>query len=87
MSAPSLRANFTPKPGADPSARLSPYHDTIGIPIIGLAGKHELYESDLTLHYDDPGESIRYLRQLAAVATDLADEIERAATTEVLLKS
>lgn len=74
-----LRTTYTPAKGTEPSARLSPYLDTIGIPIVVLSSRHELVNVEVMLDHEDLTESVRYLRALAEATTTLADQIEEAA--------
>lgn len=66
--------SIEPNPDQPPASRLSPYPNTIGIPVVELTAHP--YRGELSFNPADPEGSIRYLRQLAAVATDLADQVQ-----------
>jgi hypothetical protein len=79
-----LRIDYCPEPDAEPVAELHPFGETVGIPAVYLGGHDSAHTVQVSLHPRDPAGSIRYLRQLAAAATDLADKVERAAAEAVL---
>ena len=65
--------------GAEPITRITPFEDTIGIPVVEFISGVQIQ-----FRPHDPEGTIRYLRQLAAVATDLADLVEHKAAEAVL---
>lgn len=87
MSRRSIQVSIEPPTDTDPTYRLQPYGETVGIPVLNCYPQHDLDVAQLTFNPTTPQDTIRYLRLLAAAATDLADEIERAATTDAVLKS
>lgn len=77
-----VRASIEPDPDKPPKTRLSPYEGTLGIPVVELT-RHP-FNAELSFNPADPEGSIRYLRQLAAAATDLADQVQDAVAGAVL---
>ena len=73
---------YLPDPGVEPRATFLPQDDPI--PAIYLSRTFD--STSLRIQFDakDPGDAIRYLRQLAAVATDLADQVQDHAAGAVL---
>lgn len=75
----SVTVNARLKAGTEPTTRMTTYRDSIGIPVVSFTGDIGSDTVSVQMNPDDPHDAIRYLRQLAAVATDLADEVERRA--------
>lgn len=65
--------------GTEPDTHLTPYTNAVGIPVIDLMPQLKVQFSPT-----DPEAAIRYLRQLAAVATDLADQVQDRVARAVL---
>lgn len=82
-----IHMSVEPPFGAEPTYRLQPYERTAGLAVLSCFPRTGYEVVDLSFNPAMPGDTIRYLRQLAAAATDLADELERAATTDAVLKS
>ncbi|MET9313800.1 hypothetical protein ABZX12_18465 [Kribbella sp. NPDC003505] len=77
-----LTVGFLPDPGVEPNTSFDPSKND-NIPAIYLTRK---YGSDAQLKVQfnqyDPVDTVRYLRKLAEVATDLADRVEQAARAD-----
>jgi len=80
----SIFFSYTPTENVEPTSRISPYADSIGIPILNLAPRYGMDDVKLHFNHADPSDTIRYLRRLAAVAADLADQVEHKAAEAVL---
>lgn len=71
-----VQCTYMPDPDAEPAGTLNPSRSGAGIPVLRL---HQDYGSfSVQFDPDDPAAAIRYLRQLATVATDLADQVQAA---------
>lgn len=82
-----IHMSVEPPFGGEPTYRLQSYENTAGIAVLACMPKSGYDVVDLSFNPEQPGDTIRYLRLLAGAATDLADELERAATTDAVLKS
>lgn len=86
-----MRINYLPDPGVEPTSSFEAEGNRI--PAIQLSREWSGTYMQVQLSPDDPADAVRYLRQLAAVATDLADQVEnaakeaQAALTEAVLSS
>lgn len=77
--------DYTPTADVEPTSHITAYDGhPVGIPVLDLAPRYSADVVKLHFNYADPSDTIRYLRQLAAVATDLADQVEHAAAEAVL---
>lgn len=69
-----LSVAYLPDPGVEPRATYRPPNDPI--PAVYLS--RQWAGPDLKIQFDPktPADTVRYLRQLAAAAADLADQVE-----------
>jgi hypothetical protein len=84
MSGAHMTTTFYPLAEDAPRSNLYAVPDGSVRPVLRLAALGSFQQVDLTLMPDDPAAAVRYLRQLAAVATDLADEVQDATVKAVL---
>lgn len=73
-----LYVSYLPDPGVEPRGTFGPS----AIPAIYLTRQYDGLDLRIQFDPNDPAETIRYLRELAAVAADLADQVEKAADDE-----
>jgi hypothetical protein len=81
MSNPYMNFSFWPEAGTNPTAEIRDDLETVHI---GLAGRYGMQTVQITLHTDPDrrDDTLRYLRELAAEVSRVADELERQRTAE-----
>lgn len=73
-----VQFSYSPPADESPRQRLQPYENTVGIPVLSFTKVLNLDVIELSFDPRNPENTIRYLRELASTATDLAAKVEDA---------